>query len=307
MPSFNSGMGPDILDTRPLWLSFLKFRQNPESYKQLATVEKATAGHVDLARFSGLGRFQVKQEGVPVSYDIPVQGARMRITHSTYGLGTAMTHEAVEDSRFDVLDRQTEALSRSALDHRERLFWDLLNDSFAGNTHVGIDNLSIVNTAHTMLKPMTAGQVLSNQITPFVPLSTEGLESAIIVLRTQLSEEGHQIGQDLSPRNLVVPTELMHLAHNIIDAKGRPDTTNTYDINTISRFGLNVVDSPYLTDEQAWWLMADKEKNGLVWNNRESYSMSNNTDPDTGDRKWRAWYRASVMNRQWQGIVGTTP
>jgi hypothetical protein len=307
MPTFNSGMAPDIFDTRPLWLSFLAFRQNPESFRELATVKKADAGHIDLARFSGLGRFQTKQEGVPVSYDIPVQGARMRITHSTYGLGTAMTKEAVDDARFDVLDRQTEALSRSALDHRERLFWDLLNDAFAAATHVTIDGLAICSTAHTMLKPPTAGQTLSNRIAPFVPLSTEGLETAIITLKTQLSEEGHQIGQGLPPRKLVVPTELIHVANNVLDAKGRPGTTNTYDINTISRFGITAVDSPYLTEEQTWWLMSDKEKNGLVWNDRQSYTISNNTDADTGDRKWRATYRASVMCKEWQGIVGTTP
>lgn len=307
MPTFTSGQAPDIIDTRPLWLAFLKFRQNPESFKEVFAVEKANAAHVDLARFSGLGRFQTKPEGVPVAYDVPVQGARMRVTHSTYALGTAMTHEAVEDARFDVLDRQTEALTRSAVDHRERLAWGLLDDSFAGATHVTTDGLSIVNTAHLMLKPPTAGQTLSNQITPFVPLSTEGLESAVITLKTQLSEEGHQIGQDLPPRKLVVPTELIHVANNVIDAKGRPDSTNTYDINTISRFGISVVDSPYLTDEQAWWLTSDKEKTGLVWNEREALSMSNNTDADTGDRKWRKWYRASVMCRQWQGIVGTTP
>jgi hypothetical protein len=307
MPVFNSGMAPDIFDTRPLILAFLKFRQNPESFRELATVRKSNQGHVDLARFSGLGRFQTKQEGVPVSYDIPVQGDRRRVTHATYGLGTAMTEEALEDARFDVLDRQTEALARSALDHRERLFWDLLNDAFAGNTHTTLDALSICNTAHTMLKPPTAGQTLSNRLTPFVPLSTEGLESMGIIFSTQLSEEGHQIGATLKPQTLVVPAELEYVADNVLDAKGRPGTTNTYDVNTIAKHRLKVVASPYLTEEQTYWLTSGKEQSGLVWNDRRAYSMSNNVDADTGDKKWRATYRASVHCEEWRGIVGTTP
>src|SRR3990167_478498 len=307
MPVFNSGMAPDIFDTRPLMLAFLKFRQNPESFRELATVRKANAGHVDLARFSGLGRFQVKEEGVPVSYDIPVQGDRRRVTHATYALGTAMTHEAVEDARFDVLDRQTEALARSALDHRERLFWDLLNDAFAGSTHTTLDALAICHTAHTMLKPTTAGQTLSNRLTPFVPLSTEGLESMGIIFSTQLSEEGHQIGGSLKPKVLVVHAELEYVADNVLDAKGRPGTTNTYDVNTIAKHGLKVVASPHLTEEQTYYLTAGKDQSGLVWNDRQGYTMSNNVDADTGDRKWRALYRASVHCEEWRGIVGTTP
>lgn len=307
MAVFTRGQAPTVYDSRPVWMAFLAFQQNPESFRRVVRVMPSDKAFEDIARFSGLGRFQLKPEGQPVAYDIPVQGARRRVVHATYGLGTAMTREAKKDARFDVLDRQTEALRRSGTDHRERLAWDLYDDSFAGARHTSIDAVAICSTAHDMLKPTTPGQTRSNRIDPFVPLSTEGLEAAIIILKTQISEEGHQIGQDLPPRMLICHTDNVHVANNVLEARGRPGTTNYHDINTISRFGIEPVDSPYLSSSQAWWLSSDLESNGMVWNERESLTMSNNTDADTGDSKWRMMYRASVHSRRFEGIVGTTP
>lgn len=307
MAVFTRGQAPDVYDLWPIRFAFLRLRQNPESFRQVVKVTPSDAAFEDIARFSGLGRFQLKPEGEPVTYDIPVQGVRRRTSHATYGLGTAMTREALADARFDVLRRQTEALARSARDHRERLAWDLFDDSFNGTRHTSIDGVAICSTAHDMLKPLTVGQTRSNRLTPFVPLSLEGLEAATVVFATQISEEGHQIGEDLRPRNLVHPSALMHVANTVLDARGRPGTDDPNSPNTISKFGIMPIGSPYLTSTSAWWLTTGAEDSGMEWLEREAPTMSNSTDADTGDRKWRMLYRASVRSTAFEGIVGTTP
>ena len=307
MPVLNRGAIPDIIDTRPLWLSFLLWKQNPKSYTALFFVSKEEDAHVDIIEFSGLGRFQTKPEGTPVTYDIPVQGRRRRVVHSTYALGTAMTREAVDDAKFNVLDRQSEALSRSQLDHEERLAWALLDASFT--TGLSIDGTPIISTSHVALK---TGAVQSNQLSPHIPLSYEGLEAASVRFLQQQSNEGHFIGQNLKGATIVANVTKVHIANNIVEAKGRPGTTNTFDTNQIAKQGLSVEVSPYLTSAEAWWLMGAKGTkgspgNGFTFNNRAPYRMTNSTDADTGDRKWRGDYRASVFNREWRENVGSTP
>jgi len=310
MPALNRGSIPDVVDTRPLWLSFLLWKQNPKSYTALFYVSKESDAHVDIMEFSGLGQFQAKPEGTAVVYDIPVQGRRRRVVHSTYALGTAATHEAVADAKFNVIDRQTEALTRSQIDHEERLAWALIDASFT--TGLSIDAVAIISTAHTMLKPRTVGQTLSNRLDPHIPVSYEGLEAASVMFLEQQSNEGHQIGQTLKGARVVCKSSKVHIANNIIDAKGRPGTTNTFDTNQIAKMSLSVEASPYLTSAEAWWLMGAKGSSGspgsgFVFNNRESFRITNSTDADTGDRKWRGWYRASVYNREWRENIGSTP
>lgn len=314
MPVLNRGQIPDIIDTRPLWISFFMWKQNPKSYTEIFYVSNEEDAHVDILEFSGLGRFQLKEEGTPVVYDIPVQGLRRRVVHSTFALGTAATHESVKDAKYNVIDKQSAALTRSQLDHEERLAWDLLRGAFT--TSLSIDGVAIVSSAHGMLKPTTPGQTRSNRMTPFIPLSYEGLEAMTLIFLNQISNEGHFIGNDLNGSSIVCHTNKTHIANNIIDAKGRPGTTNTFDTNQIARMNLKVVASPYLgstaAEFEAYFLAGPKGSsmetgNGLTFNSRETARITNSTDPDTGDRKWREWYRASTHSRGWEEMAGTLP
>lgn len=308
MAVLNRSQIPDVIDTRPLWISFLVWSQNKKSYTEIFRTKKESDAHVDIMEFSGLGRFALKPEGTPVTFDIPVQGVRRRVTHATYALGTAMTHEALEDAKFNVLDRQSEALQRSQLDHEERLAWSHIDDLYAGTTHTGIDGAAVITTAHTALK---TGETLSNQVTPFLPVSIEALESATVIFLTQRSNEGHQIGNDLKGAMWATHTQNTHIVNTVLNTTGRPGT-DLNDINTVTNMGIRPVLSPYRTSTSSWELMGakgtdSKPGNGFVFNSREGYRLSNNVDADTGDRKWRGRYRASTMNTEWREVVGSTP
>jgi len=318
MPSFNRTNAPDVYDTRPLWMSMLVYAQNPKSYTQLFYVSNEKAAHVDIIEFSALGRFRVKPEGTPITYDIPVQGQRRRVTHSTFALGTAMTHEAISDAQTSAngiaaLDRQSDGLTRSQLHHEESLNWDLIRGSFT--TTLGIDGVAVISTSHPYLKPPTPGAVRSNRLDPHLPVSYEGVEAMSIIFLNQQSTEGHFIGNDLDYGYLVVHTNKKYVAANIVDAKGRPGTTNLNDTNQVSRLGLSIVASPYLgstpTEFEAWWLMGKKGSktdpgNGWVYNSRETFRIRNSVDSDTGDKKWGGWYRGSAYNRQWENNAGSS-
>lgn len=301
---------PDIVDSKPFTIFMLTNRQNPKSYPELFRTKTLTRGHEDNLRFSGVGRFVTKAEGTPVTYDVPVQGQPTRTTVSTFGLGVQSTMEAQMDAQFNVLDRQVEGLTRSQIDHEERLSWGAIGDMFDGNsTGVGLDGLSVVNTAHTLLKPPTASLTTqSNELSPGAPLDIDSLEAALIIGETQVSEEGHQIGKSVKFTKLVVPSSLMHVAWSLLNTTGRPGG-NLNDPNTLTKYGMVPVSSPYLNDIDTndWSIMAGPGMNGWVFYSRMRSTMSRSIDAETGNRKMRVVYRANVANVAplGLGIVGS--
>jgi len=310
MAIFTSGQGPNIVDTKPYEIFFMTHRQNPKSYTQLFRTKTVTQAFVENLRFSSVGRFLTKNEGTPVQYDIPVQGQVTRTTISTFALGVQMTMEAQMDAQFDVLNRQVEGLTRSQIDHEERLCWGMIGDMFSGSsTGLGLDGLSIVNTAHTLLKPPTASiTTQSNELSPGAPLDVDSLEAALIIGETQLSEEGHQVGKSLQFRFLVTPSSLMHVAWTLLNTTGRPGG-NLNDASTLTKYGMTPVSSPYLNDIDTndWSIMAAPGSNGLTYLSRMRPTMSRSIDADTGNRKFRQIYRGNVQHTSplGLGIVGS--
>lgn len=306
----NSQQIPDIIDSRPLEVMFHFYDQNPKSYTAIFETRNITKAFVDNIRFSGLGRFVTKEEGGAVTYDIPVQGERFRTTVGTFALGTQFTMEAMMDAQFPVLDQQVNSLAMSQLDHEERLAWSAIADAFAGaTTGLGIDGVSVVNTAHPLLKPPTPSiTTTSNQLSPGAPLGTETLEAMLIIFTNQISDEGHHIGKSLKPRWLVIPTSLMHVADTILGTEKRPGG-NLNDKNTLTKFGIESVASPYLNDIDTddFHLMASAPQNGWRFYSRLEPELTRSIDPETGNRKMREWYRANVGNVRHLGHVGCQP
>lgn len=310
MPILHSNQIPDILDSRPLEIFFLTNEQNPKSYPQLFRTKSITRAFEDNLRFSGVGRFITKPEGQAVQYDTPVQGQRTRTTVGTYALGVQMSMEAQMDAQFDVLDRQVEGLTRSQIDHEERLAWGAVGDMFDGlSTGVGLDGLSVVSTAHPLLKPPTpAITTQSNELSPGAPLDITSLEAALILGETQLSEEGHQIGQSYRYRYLVVPSTLMHVAWTLLNTTKRPGG-DLNDSNTLTKYNMTPLSSPYLNDIDTsdWSIQSEAGRNGWVFYSRMKPTFSRSIDSETGNRKIRQMYRANVahVSPLGGGIIGS--
>lgn len=302
-----TGAYSEIFESRQSRLFYQVYSQNPESFRDVAKMETSSKAYEDRFRFAGLGSFATKHEGAPIHYDVPVQGQVYRITHGTYALGFRITHEAKADAQYPVFDRMNQELAMSAVDHRENLFWGVLNDSFNGNIHTGLDGLSLINTAHPLLKfPSTT---VSNELTPPTPLSTTALEEMTTVLRDTVSEENRKIGNALQPKWLIVPNELEWQAVTILETEaGRPGTSD-HDLNTMStsRMGIRKVQSTYLTAAKAFWLVAGRDTEYITWYDREPVSTDSSKDSQTKDTMIDAMYRASVAINGWRPYVGSNP
>lgn len=296
---------PEIYEARQAQLFYQELDMEPMLYTQVANVESTTKAYFDWFEVSGLGQFRLKPEGTPISYDDPIQGTRRRVLVSTFGLGYRVTMEAMDDALYDVIDQHPKDLGNAGREHQEIFFWGMLNDSFAGVSNTTIDGLSICNTAHVILKPKDpTAATYSNQLSPAVALSVTGIESAITNMRLTKSREDRFT--PLVPATLVIHPSLSHLAYQILDTQKAP-FTNENQSNTVrtSRTGITAIDSPYLSDQESWWLLASKGKHKLTFINRMDLTFSSGRDSQTKDHLFDGMYRAAVVTKEWRGIVGS--
>src|SRR3990172_522098 len=190
MPVTTRGTLPGIYDARAAQLFYKEYDAEPLFYPMVFNVVPSTKAYEDWFEVTGLGAFRLKPEGSPITYDTPVQGPRRRVVHSTFALGGAATFEAIKDAQYDVLDQIPKDLGAAGREHQDIFAWDLFNLSFGTTTYTTPDGLSIINTAHTILKPKDPAVATdSNQVSPGVGISVTGIEAAMTLLRLTKTRE----------------------------------------------------------------------------------------------------------------------
>lgn len=303
--AMNRTLTPEIYEARQAELFYKGMDTEPLLYPKIARVVPSTKAYEDWFEISGLGQFRLKDEGTPITYDEPVQGTRRRVTHSTFALGYRVTKEAMADAQYSVIDEHPKDLADAGREHQEILFWDLFNESFSASVHPTIDALALVSTAHVILKPKSSGAATaSNQVSPGVALSVSGMETALTQMRLTKSREDRFT--PITPKFLVIHPSNAHFAYQLLDTQ-KEIQTNENQSSTVStsRTGITAIDSPYLTDQESWWLLADKSKHKLFFHNRQDMTFDNSTDSQTKDSMFDAMYRASVASKDWRGIIGS--
>ena len=307
MATFTSTM-PELLEPWVTEIFFNQYNRLPTIFDKIFTVASSTKAFEDTFQVAGVGTFLLKPEGTPISYDDPVQSARKRVVHSTYALGFRVTMEMMADDQHGIIKQMPADLGDSARDHKERLAHGLLNDAFAGATYTGLPDgggtgLALCTTAHILLK---TGATVSNSLSPAVALSVAGLESAITNYRLTLNETGRRI--NIQPKLVLTHPNEEFNAAQILDSTQEPFTADN-QINAVSssRMGISHMQSPYLTDTDAWFLMAAKSDHSLKWYNRMPVTFERGKDSQTKDAMFDSVYRASVTFDNWRGVVGSQP
>ena len=297
---------PEAMETRAKEWFFRNYMQLPLMFPKIFKRQRSTTRQEDAIRAAGFGTFMDKAEGTPVAFDDPVEGSRIRTTHTTFALGYRATWEAIEDDQWDILDQMPADLGDAARDHQERIAWALLNDAFAGNTFTGLDGLALFSTAHTTLRAGVGTQ--SNSLSPAIELGVAGLEAAMTLARNTQSEEGRQINVQL--RKLLYNPALMHTAFTLLNTEYRMGSADN-DKSTVAttRSGISPVEDmgvPYITSTTSWSLhTGNSGKEALRWFDRANLFFERGRDALTWDQLHWGGYRAHVALRDWRGHVGS--
>lgn len=254
-------------------------------------------------QYAGLGQFQVKSEGNPVTYTDPIAGNTKDYTHVRRAMGYKVTQEMLDHDLYAEIRKLEAALQLAGDDDLEVQGHLLLNSGFGttdsnGFTAAGYDALALFSTAHTRLD---GGANQANRPSTDANLDWTSLANAVQQFQLWKDSRGRPIVS--VPQLLIVHPNDELTAAELLRSIGKPGTANN-DINSIRDKGLNVLVSPYLTDTNAWFIKGDLADAKWYWDVQPRTAMMDDFDLEVIKRK--RVHGFSNGHSDWVGFYGTS-
>ncbi len=291
---FNKAVVPGLFSFA---LDSYKPRSGEEEWRQLVeaagAVRQSKRTYEESAYYAGLGTVPLKAEGEPISYDDFIQGPTKRWTHRTYGLGTRITEEIIDDSLYPDVPTEMEAQSRelgaSSRETITLLAYDIFNNGANTTTHTAGDGLAIFTTVHTSLR----GGTWSNLLSPAADLSVTSLQTALDTFENTRDDTGKI--QRIKAQYILVNQANAWKAKELLNSAYDPESANN-SINAIKERNLQLIVSPYYTDTDAFTLIAKPAipTGGLIAYLRRPVTFARDGDFDTGDALFKVTFRFSI-------------
>ncbi len=274
------------------------FTEREPAYAKIFNTYDSTQYREHSLTFGGIGNFDTASEGVAVNYTSPVEGFLNTYTHTKYSKGIRISEEMWADDLYGVMEDSPAELGMAAAATLETLHANHFNNGFS-NSFTGPDGIELFATNHVRENADT----YRNELSSSADLSRTSLEQALIDFRTQFRSGGGRRLQ-IKPETLLVPPDLQFAAARLLDSQYQPeDDTNA--VNPVSNLGLTLQVWDYLTDADAWFLVAGKSDHKLVSYMRQDFTTSSVVDFDTGDLKFKGLFRQSSGWADPRGVYGS--
>ena len=280
-------LGKEYKELNQLWRKYYVIKSSQKRSELVQTVV-------------GMGDIPEKGEGQPYVADIIQAGFSKEFLHTEFGMMFEVTQTALEDDRYDVLSEYAKWLMFSARVVEEKRAAILFNNGFT--TETSPDGVSIFNATHIL----KGGGTARNQLTTPSNLSWTSLQQALTDWQRETKFEAGQFMQPVDDLILLVPPELEFTAHRIVASQGLPGSADN-DVNAIKALrNIKVIVNVYLTDTNAWFLLAANKSHGFCSYTRVPMSMEPAmTDPRTRNRLYPIRFRRSWGAKWWQQSFGT--
>jgi hypothetical protein len=247
---------------------------------------------------ASFGQVPIKAEGAPVTYDDLAAGFDVSYIADTYELAFRASKEALDDEQEEVVSDAARALGSSMnytydVDHA-----NLFNNGFTSTTGAP-DGVSLFSVSH----PLIGGGVFQNRPTTDGDLSVAQLRVGLNDIANTRDDAGKLI--HWRPKILLVPYNAKWLAMELIGSELRADVADNA-INAFKDDGLTVVATPYLTDFNAFFLLAEPSKHNVRTYWREKPNVLHDWDFETSSMKVKTRAR---WKRGWsdpRGVYGTS-
>ena len=233
-------------------------------------------GNKPMVRTTTVGSFgtvPIKAEGAGVTYEDLASGFDATYQADTYELAFRTSKEALDDEQEEVVSDAARALGSSLnytydVDHA-----NLFNNGFSSTTGAP-DGVTLFSTAH----PLIGGGTFQNRPTTDSDLSVASLRVGLRDIANTRDDAGKLV--HWRPKVLLVPYDAKWLAMELIGSELRADTADNA-LNAFKDDGLTVVAMPYLTDANAWFLMAEPSKHNVRTYWREKPNVLHDWDFQT--------------------------
>ncbi|KKK66637.1 hypothetical protein LCGC14_2962090, partial [marine sediment metagenome] len=274
---------------------FMEYMQHKLLYPTVFNMHDSTRGYEDFVKVSGFGRMAQMGEGESIFYDRAVEGTRISAGHAMFGLGYQVSRVLMDDEQYSIMSRMSQALARSVQYEQEVRAWAVFNDAQAGSTFTGFDSNPLLHNSHTLLNSTSTQD---NRIQ--ADLSVSALEAAVDLFATVVDESALNIAID--PKVLVVPAQNRWLASTLLESEFSPEDANN-SINPLRDVGLSWFASPFITDTDSWFVLADKGDHDLGFYWRLKPETDDTEDFDTKGLKFSSIQRFLIHWNDFRGVV----
>jgi phage major head subunit gpT-like protein len=278
-----------------------KYARFPQEFSEIFRMETSSRSIEQTTEVTGFGQFAVVAEGETTRYDEALPAFNKTYVHAQYSMGFRVTKVAMDDDKFGVVKKLSTELGRSALETREVTVANIINTGFSSAT--GPDGKALFATDH----PLIGGGTQTNKLAYATDPDVTSIQLALRDMRTTVDHRGKK--QRIPPRKAVFPPNLEFIAAELLGGPDwRPDTANR-TINAFRRrSGMPSFDSwmvwDYMTDTDAWFVMADKEDTELRFYDREPFNTVHDIDFDSRSVKTAGWMRFSAGYSGFMGCYG---
>ena len=254
---------------------------------------------VDAKTLAGFDVYSEKAQSADIDFDTILDGFRTRYIYVALASGFSVSHEMQSDEQYGIIQQLPRKLAEAGPRSVDILAADVLNNGGSLNekflqTGVRGDNLSLFNTAHTLL----GGGTYGNDAASAADISVTSLQVNLSVFEKQLGDQSEFL--DIDAKTILVPIEAQWDAREILSSPDRPDTAERAR-NILRDEDLQVIKWKRLTDEDTWFILAPKEQHHLNMRWREKLSTFGWRDDRTMDFLWRAYMRFSIGHDDWRG------
>jgi len=282
-----------------LWrVLFNEIAAQPNQWMGIFHKHTTKRAYEEDTKVSGLGSMTLKPEGDSINFDVPIMGAGVRYTPSSYGLGFRITREMWDDDLYMIMDKMAAELGRASSYKIEVDAWSVLNNAF-NTSFAGADGLPLISTAHTRLD---GGANQSNRPSVDVDFSATSYQAALDHFKILNDDRGRPIV--MTPSLLIISPAFEWAAREILESEFKPYTANN-EINVLRSDGkVDYITSRYLTDDDSWFLLAPNHDLNFFWRVRPETGEAD--DFLTGDALFKIYARYSKGFTEWRGVYGSS-
>lgn len=276
---------------------FETYKERPVEGRALVNSNTSSRAYEEDFPIAGFGTLLTKPEGASVSYQDALQGTAKRYTWSTYALGFRITQEMMEDDLYGIMGaRMSKALGRSARNNLEIVMHAPYNNAFSTSYPGFVSGEALCSTTHAVMR----GGTIANRPATDVDFDLLALQAALEHFHGLTDESGLPIVY--IPRMLVHSIGDYWIASQVLKSQYLPGG-NQNDINQVANEGITPHLSHYLTDADAWFVLADNHD--VNYFDRRAATFTNSDDFHTGDALFKLTRRNGSGWGDWRGVYGS--
>lgn len=268
-----------------------RFAKVAKFYDKIVNMNESSMRQEKVSGMSDLGAWSETDPSSVYDYEDARQLYDQTTTHTKYTKGFRVAEEVWEDDLTGTLKKLPKSMGRGA----NYIVEVQTANIYAVVTPTYGDGVALLSASHPI-----SGGTESNLLGAY-NLNADTMDSMLQLIEETVDYKGLLLG--VKAKKLVVPRELKFTALKLIKSLKSPEDSNNA-MNPIMDEDLQLIVNPYLSDANAWYVLADDIAIEFYW--RKHPTFSSHIDEDTGDAKYLGKMRFSVDVGDWRGVAGAT-